>query len=79
LSVALVFAPFGAFYSQAFIIQGRDRYLLLTNLIYIAVNISFLLVSFYFFQEVGLALTSVVVHISVFLVPLFFLKKWKML
>ena len=32
LSVALVFAPFGAYYTQAFIILGRDRHLLLTKL-----------------------------------------------
>jgi polysaccharide transporter, PST family len=78
LSIALVFAPFGSFYTQAFIIQGRDRYLLWTNLIYIVINISALLSSFYLFKEIGLAITSVVIHIAVFFVPLFFLKKWKM-
>ena len=79
LSVALVFAPFGAFYTQAFIILGRDRYLLLTNVICILINTPFLFIFYYYFKEVGLAMTNVVVLFALFLFPLLFFRRWKIL
>ena len=79
LSLALVFAPFGAFYTQGFIIVGRDKYLLLTNVLCIFINAPFLFLFYTYFQEVGLAMTNVIVYFVIFLFPLLFFKRWKIL
>ena len=79
LSVALVFAPFGAFYTQAFIILGREKELLFTVMICIIVNAISLFITYHYFQEIGLAITNIVVWVTLFLVPLLFLRKWKVI
>ncbi len=79
LSIALVFSPFGAFYTQAFIILKKEKELLLVVLLCIIVNAISLFVSYLYFQEVGLAITNIVVWVTLFIVPLFFFRKWKIL
>ena len=79
LSFALVFAPFGSLYTQAYIILGRDRYLLWTNLICILINAPFLFIFYYYFQEVGLAMTNVVVLLAPSFFPLIFFRRWNIL
>ncbi|MBL7817964.1 MAG: oligosaccharide flippase family protein [Saprospiraceae bacterium] len=79
LSVALIFAPFGAFYTQAFVILGKEKTLLTTIFICIAVNAISLTISYHYFGVLGLAMTNAIVWFVLFLIPLFHFKKWQVL
>jgi polysaccharide transporter, PST family len=79
LSFSLVFAPFGAFYTQAFIILEKEKELLLTVFFYILVNAVSLFITYSYFGVLGLAITNIVVWVILFILPIFLFKKWNIL
>ncbi len=77
LSIAVIVSPFGPLYTQSLMLHQKVHYLLTICFIAIAINFATLIPAFYYFNEIGLAINSVIIYWSIFFIPFIFLKRLK--
>jgi PST family polysaccharide transporter len=75
LCLALLFVPYGPFYSQILVIEGKKKELIYVVFILVVINIiiAFIIIPLYF--EIGLAIQVVIISFLVPVINLCFLKK----
>ena len=79
LAVAIVFTPFAPFYTQAFFLHRKEKWLLFVVAVCIVVNAISLVAAYYFFQEIGLAVNCVIVQMTLCFLPLLIFRRLKIM
>ena len=62
LSLAIAVAPFGSLFVQALLLHKKDRILFYINLMLVALNLVSVVPLFLYFQEIGLAINTILMH-----------------